>query len=83
MFSLNPVLCFYEVPYKALTFSLGASIPFALGGLAKIETLTHPPNVWWQAVLSVMGIGLFVVQQVPQGFLLFELGAAIRGKVKR
>ena len=70
----------YWIPLEGLFVSGSASIPFIFSDseLIKSLMLKDPSH------LKTLGFyGLYILQHLIQGYLLFQIGAAIRNKVKR
>ncbi len=60
--------------------SLSASIPFVFND---VETIKHAIDAMTKANPAWLFYPLYILQHLIQGYLLFQIGAAIRNKVKR
>ncbi len=70
----------YWSPLEGLFVSGSASIPFIFSDSELIKSLMPKNTTHWQTLVFY---GLYIVQHLIQGYLLFQIGAAIRNKVKR
>ena len=68
------------IPFKGLFVSGSASIPFIFSDAELIKSLMPKNTTHWETVAFY---GLYILQHLIQGYLLFQIGAAIRNKVKR
>jgi hypothetical protein len=68
------------IPFEGLFVSGSASIPFIFSDAELIKSLMPKDTTHWQTVAFY---GLYILQHLIQGYLLFQIGAAIRNKVKR
>ena len=70
----------YWIPLEGLFVSGSASIPFIFSDSELIKSLMPKDTTHWETVAFY---GLYILQHLIQGYLLFQIGAAIRNKVKR
>ncbi len=68
------------IPLEGLFVSGSASIPFIFSDSELIKSLMPKNTTHLQTLVFY---GLYIVQHLIQGYLLFQIGGAIRNKVKR
>jgi hypothetical protein len=68
---------------KGYIVSISASLPFVFSDSKLVESLLPelPENA--KRLKTGLFYGLYILQHLIQGYLLFQIGAAIRNKVKR
>jgi hypothetical protein len=73
----------YVFEIKGYIVSISASLPFVFSGSKLVESLLPelPENA--KRLKTGLFYGLYILQHLIQGYLLFQIGAAIRNKVKR
>jgi hypothetical protein len=73
----------YVCEIKGYLVSGSASIPFVFSDSKLVESLLPelPENA--KRVKTGLFYTLYILQHLMQGYLLFQIGAAIRNKVKR
>ncbi len=73
----------YLFEMKGYIVSISASLPFVFSDSKLVESLLPelPENA--KRLKTGLFYGLYILQHLIQGYLLFQIGAAIRNKVKR
>jgi len=77
------VLELNETLVKGLPLSVSGSLPFMFADNETIKNLLEKVKITGADLKPLAFYAGYIVQHLAQGFLLFQIGAAIRNKVKR